>query len=48
MSGGMDEKRVQGLVTMGCTGIMVSLILRRSWTRHQKRGPFLTASIGVL
>ena len=33
---------------MGCTGIMVSLILRRSWTRHQEWGPFLTASIGEL
>ena len=43
----MREKGV-GLVTTGCTGIMASLILRRSWTRHQEWGPFLTARIGVL
>ena len=28
--------------------IMASLIFRRSWTRHQEWGPFLTASMGVL
>ena len=43
----MWEKGV-GLVTTGCMGIMASLILRRSWSRRQEWGPFLTASIGVL
>ena len=35
-------------MTTGCTRIMASLILRRSWTRCQEWSPFLTACMGVL